>query len=225
MNIANNILKHSLQNVYFLTGTALAGKTTMVTELSKKYGFVPYHEDWNGRSFTEFKSICDEKYQPQSTNRPNIDREAYYSRTVEEFLTEADRAKSKNDSNDEYIEFAIIDLIKLSQNDRVITDLCIPIKLLTEISDYSRVACMLASPELVNCENYGKRESHRAFLDMLLSLKEPQKKIAVQDELFRIYVERTFDEVEKSKLFSIVRTEESTIENTLKLLEEHFQLI
>lgn len=35
MNIANNILKHSLQNVYFLRGTALAGKTTMSKALVK----------------------------------------------------------------------------------------------------------------------------------------------------------------------------------------------
>jgi tRNA A37 threonylcarbamoyladenosine biosynthesis protein TsaE len=39
MNIANNILKHSLQNVYFLTGTMLAGKTTMSKALAEKHGF------------------------------------------------------------------------------------------------------------------------------------------------------------------------------------------
>ena len=41
MYIAENILKNSLQNVYFLAGTALAGKTTMTKILSEKYGFIP----------------------------------------------------------------------------------------------------------------------------------------------------------------------------------------
>ena len=43
MNIAENILKHSLQNVYFLAGTALAGKTTMTALLSKKHNLIPYY--------------------------------------------------------------------------------------------------------------------------------------------------------------------------------------
>jgi hypothetical protein len=93
---------------------------------------------------------------------------------------------------------------------------------LTEISDYNRIACLLAAPELVTCENYGKREDHREFLECLLSLSEPEKKIAVQDELFRIGVEKTYDDVRKYNLFSIIRNEESTVENTLKLLEKHF---
>ena len=221
MNIAANILKHSLKNVYFLAGTALAGKTTMTTMLAKKHGLTPYNEDWNGASFTKFKSICDEKYQPHSTRQSKTtDWEGHFGRTVEEFLSD----RAGRNTNDEYIEFAIIDLIKLSQANKIITDLCIPISMLTEISDYARVACLLASPELVNCENYGKRDSHKAFLECLLSLKEPEKKIAVQDELFRIGVHETMDEVRKSGFFSIVRTKDSTVENTLKLLEDHFRL-
>ena len=220
MNIAENILKHSLQNVYFLAGTALAGKTTMTALLSKKHNLIPYYEDWNGKSMLEFQSICNEKYQPQSNQHKHTDWEAHFGRTVEEFL--ADEARSENDNA--YLQFAIIDLIKISQNNRVITDLYMPISLLPEISEYSRVACLLASPEIVNCENYGKRESHKSFLDCLLSLKEPEKKIAVQDEVFRIGVERMFEEVRKNNLFNIVRTEESTIEDTLEKLEKHFQL-
>ena len=218
MHIAENIIKHSLRNVYFIAGTALAGKTTMTKTLSEKHGFIPYYEDWNGEGFLEFQSVCDEKYQPQPVKKK--DYEMYFGRTVEEFL--AEKAESKRDY---WIEFAIIDLIKISRDCRVVTDLYIPIKLLAEISDYSRVACLLASPELVTCENYGKRESHKAFLDCLMSLKEPEKKIAVQDELFRIGVEEICEDVRKHKFFSIVRTEESTVDSTLKMLENHFCLM
>ena len=34
MNIGNNILRHYLQNAYFITGTAYAGKSTMVKMLA-----------------------------------------------------------------------------------------------------------------------------------------------------------------------------------------------
>ena len=221
MNIAENILKHSLQNVYFLAGTALAGKTTMANALVEKYGFVFFSEDWGSDNFKEFRSICNEKYQPYSAKKKAVtDWEAFFGRSVDEFLEE----RTGRGENDEYVEFAIIELIKLSQNAKIVTDVLVPIPLLAEISDYNRIACLLAAPGLVNCENYGKRDSHKAFLDCIMSLKEPERKIAVQDELFRISTEKTYREVREHNLFSIVRDENSTVENTLTLLEEHFGL-
>lgn len=38
MQIANNILRHYLRNVYFITGTAYAGKSTTVKMLAEQYG-------------------------------------------------------------------------------------------------------------------------------------------------------------------------------------------
>lgn len=185
MNIANNILKHNLQNVYFLTGTPCGGKSTAARELSKKYGFVHFNDNWHEDSFKVWQSIIDEKYQKKASKRQAItDWEAHFSRSVEEFLADGDY-----NGYDEYLEYAVIELIKLSQNNNVVADVCFPIELLTEISEYNRIACLLADPELVTCENYGKREDHREFLECLMSLKEPQKKIATQDELFRINVE------------------------------------
>ena len=221
MNIANNLLRHNLQNVYFLAGTALAGKTTMSKEISRKYGFLHFNDNWHEERFTIYRSICNEIYQPQSTKKKETtDWEAFFGRSVEEFLAD----NGEYGEYDEYIEFMIIELFKLSQNNRVIADIGIPIKLLIEIADYNRIACLLASPELVNCENYGKRDDRKEFLECILSLKEPEKKIAVQDELFRINVEKTYEDVRKYQLFNIVRTEESTIENTLTQLEKHFCL-
>ena len=219
MNIANNILKHSLKNVYFLNGTALAGKTTMANELSKKYGLIHFNDNWHEDRFAVYRSIIDEKYQPKSTKKKGTtDWEAFFGRSAEEFLAD----NENGGEYDEYIEFMIIELIKLSQNNRVIADVGIPIKTLVELSDYSRIACMLAAPELVTCENYGKRDDHKEFLECILSLKDPEKKIAVQDELFRIGVEQAYADVRDYRLFSIVRTEDSTIEKTLELLEKHF---
>ena len=40
MKIENNILKHYLKNVYFITGTAYAGKSTAVKMLSEKYDMI-----------------------------------------------------------------------------------------------------------------------------------------------------------------------------------------
>ena len=220
MNIANNILKNSLKNVYFLAGPAMAGKTTMSGAFKEKYGFIHFNDNWHEDSFQIWTSLIDEKYQKKAFARGKLSNEEYFDRTVEEFLADDDYM-----GYNEYLEFAIIELVKLSQNNKVVADVGFPLDLLVEISDYNRIACLLVTPCLVTCETYGKREDHREFLDCILTLKDPEKKIAVQDELFRIGSEKAIEEAEKYNLFSITRTENSTIEKTLKLLEEHFQLI
>jgi len=218
MNIANNIIKHSLQNVYFLVGTACGGKTTMARALSKKYGYLHYNDNWNEDCFKVWQSIVDEKYQPDSSQRKEIDWEAYFSRSVEEFLAD----KRDNHGSNEYMEFSIIELIKLSQHGKVIADVWIDdMDFLLEISDYGRIACLLAPGELI-IRDYYKREDHRDFTECIKSLIDPETKFETQNELFRIGAQKFFDEAEKHKLFKIIRTDESTIEQTLGLLERHF---
>ena len=63
-----------------------------------------------------------------------------------------------------------------------------------------------------------------AFIDCINSLKEPDKKFAVQNELFKIAAHEEALRAEKYDLFTIVRNEESSIEKTLKILEKHFGL-
>ncbi|MCL2547172.1 MAG: hypothetical protein FWE06_08305 [Oscillospiraceae bacterium] len=227
MNIANNILKHSLQNVYFLTGTALAGKTTMSKAMVEKHGFVWFDENYNGEPFKAWKSICDEKYQPLQNERDkryNIqeqyDWDTHFERSAADIVAES----AGRNENDEFLEFVMIELIKLSQNNKVITDICAPLELLVEITDYNRIACLLTTPDLVTTINYGSRDDHRSYLEWIMSLNDPDKKIAKQDEVFRLGTEKMFEEVKKYNLFNVVRTEKSTIEGTLELLEEHFNL-
>jgi len=220
MNISENILKYNLKNVYFLAGTACGGKTTASKALSEKYGFVHFNDNWHEESFKVWQSIIDEKYQKNASKRQEVtDWEAYFGRTVEEFLAAGDY-----NGYDEYLEYAIIELIKISQSNIVVADVGFPMDLLTEISEYNRIACLLASPELVTCDNYGKREDHREFLECILSLKNPEKKIAVQDKLFRIGVDKIYKDVSKYSLFHIIRNEDSTVQNTLEQLEQHFGL-
>ncbi len=47
MNIENNILKYYLRNVYFITGTAYAGKSTAVKMLAEKYNMVFCGENYH----------------------------------------------------------------------------------------------------------------------------------------------------------------------------------
>ena len=220
MNIANNILKYSLKNVYFLTGTSCGGKTTMANAISKKYGFTHFNDNWHEDCYTQWRSIVDERYQKHAAKRKEItDWEAYFGRSVEEFLADSE---GYNES-DEFLEFVIIELMKASQNNTVIADVCVPISLVTELSDYNRIACLLAPAELTIRDHYS-RDDHKEFIRYIMSLSEPEKKLETQNELFRIGARKAFDDVEKYNLFSIVRSDGSTVEDTLKQLKTHFGL-
>ena len=227
MNIAENILKHSLKNVYFLTGTMLSGKTTMSKVLAEKHGFIWFDYNHNGEQFQKWESLCDKKYQPMQIARNkryneqgNYDWDAHFARPAEEIIAQ----ESGHSHNDEFLEFVVIELIKLSQHNNVVIDYCASLDILVEISDYNKIACLVTAPHLVTFRNYGSRDDHKDHYEWLMSLNEPEKKMAKQDEVFRIEAERIYREVRKHNLFSIVRTEESTVEETLKLLEEHFNL-
>lgn len=47
MKIDDNIIKYYLRNVMFITGTAYAGKSTMVAMLAEKYGLVQCGENYH----------------------------------------------------------------------------------------------------------------------------------------------------------------------------------
>ena len=221
MLIAENILKHNLKNVYFLVGTACGGKTTLAKELSKKYGFIHFNDNWQEENSKVWQSIINEKYQPKATKRREIDWEEYFSRSVEEFL-----ADNENDvhGDKEYIQFSIIELIKLSQNNKVIADVWIDdFGLLSEISEYNRIACLIAPGDLI-VRDYYKREDHKEFTECIASLKDPEKKFETQNELFRLGVNEMIKKAEKHGFFILMRTEDSSIEERLRLLEQHFKL-
>jgi adenylate kinase family enzyme len=221
MNIAENILKYNLQNVYFLVGTACGGKTTLAKELSKKYGFIHFNDNWQEENAKVWQTIINEKYQPKATSRREIDWEEYFSRSVEEFL-----ADEKNDvhGDKEYIQFSIIELIKLSQNNKVVADVWIDdFQLLSEISEYNRIACLIAPGDLI-VRDYYKRDDHKEFTECIASLKNPELKFETQNQLFRLGVKDMVDKAEKYGFFILKRTDDCTIEARLKMLEKHFRL-
>ena len=49
MNIANNILKECLKNVYFINGTAYAGKSAMVRMLAEKHDMIQCGENYHSK--------------------------------------------------------------------------------------------------------------------------------------------------------------------------------
>jgi nicotinamide riboside kinase len=82
MNIDDNIIKHYLKNVFFITGTAYSGKSTMCKMLADKFGLYHCGENYH-------LDIVDEIAIP--ARQPNIcyfktmkDWQEFLNRTPEE---------------------------------------------------------------------------------------------------------------------------------------------
>ena len=148
MNISNNILKHYLKNVYFITGTAYAGKSTAVEMLAKRYGMLQCGENYH---MTVSEAVATPQTHPDLCyNRQLTDWRDFVKRSPEEYerwIYAVGR---------EAAEFEVAELIAVSQKQKVIVDTNIPVDVLREISDYDHVAVML-SPQSMSVERFFDR--------------------------------------------------------------------
>ncbi|MFD0617731.1 hypothetical protein ACFQZR_09695 [Paenibacillus sp. GCM10027629] len=171
MVIANNIIKHHFENIYFITGSACGGKTTVSKFLANKYDLILY--SWDDR-FAEYQAIAHPNYQPAMSQRSNITSwEEYFMRPVEAF---ADWLAS---SFKEQTSMATVDLLRLSGNvggKKIIVDGFFTADILKEITDYSRVFFLLASEEVIR-HDYFNREEKREMLECINGLKNPNAAI------------------------------------------------
>ena len=220
MNIAEDILKYNLQNVYFLIGTACGGKTTMANAIANKYGYIHFNDNYHEENFKNYEKILDERYKDSSeyTESQNYDWEHHFNRPPEEYNASLKKGYL------EYIEYAIIEIIKMSQKNVVVADMWLPCDLTKQIVSYNRVACLLVPPELI-IKDYYERDDHRDIYEAIMRLKDPEKALENMNNVMRYGVQTTINDVMQSGLFYIIRNENSTVENTLDMLERHFGLI
>lgn len=214
MNISDNILKHNLKNVYFLAGTACGGKTTLSKIIAEKYGFYLYDE---GIFYNEHKKIASEIHQPRMTEK-FPDWEFYFNRPPVEY------SEWLSGSSAEELEMILIDLIKLSENQKVIVEFHEKPETVKLFTDYNRIAFLVAEPELV-IKDYYDRDGHREIYDCIMGLSNSAKTLENVNNMLIYGTNEMLERVYNSGLFYIKRDGNSTVENTLASLEKHFGLI
>ena len=220
MKIENNILKHYLKNVYFITGTAYAGKSTAVKMLAERYGIL----------------CCGENYHmaiSESVATPETHPDLCYNRSLTDWRDFVKRSPEEYERwiyavGREAAEFEVAHLIAVSQNQKVIVDTNIPLDVLKEISDYHRVAVML-SPQSMSVERFFDRNDpeKRFLLGVIDSCEDPE---AVMENyrrgLARINSREHYDEYAHSGFFTVVREDNGldTRQEVCDLLAKHFGL-
>ena len=221
MKIENNILKYYLKNVYFITGTAFAGKSTMVNMLAEKYDMI----------------CCGENYHSAVSDivaEPNVQPDLCYMKSLtdcKEFVTRTPEEYERwiYGTGREAAEFEIAELLSLAKEKKVIVDTNIPIDILKEISDYHHVAVML-SPQSMSVERFFDRSDpeKQFLLSVIDSCDDPESVMEnYKKGLARINSQEHYDEYANSGFFTLVREDDGkdTRESVCELLAKHFELI
>ncbi len=221
MNIENNILRYCLRNAYFITGTAYAGKSTMVKMLAERYGMTACGENYH-MAFAE--KAADPVTQPNLCYfRTMKNWEEFVRRTPEEY------ERWIYDVGREAAGIEVVELISLSaKGGKIIVDTNIPLDLLHEISDYDHVAVML-SPGSMSVERFFDRSDpeKRFLLEVIEGCEDSE---AVMENyrrgLARINSREHYEEFASSGFFTLVRedTDRDTREEVCEKLAKHFGL-
>ena len=221
MKIENNILKHYLKNVYFITGTAYAGKSTTVKMLAERYDMICCGENYH-MAVSEIVATP-ETHPDLCYNRSLTDWKEFVTRTPEEYerwLYAVGR---------EAAEFEVAEPIAISQDKKVIVDTCIPIDILKEITDYDHVAVML-SPQSMSVERFFDRSDpeKQFLLNVIDSCDDPAAVMEnYRQGLARINSKEHYDEYANSGFFTVVRENNGldTREQVCDMIAKHFGLV
>lgn len=221
MKIENNILKHYLKNVYFITGTAYAGKSTTVKMLAERYDMVFCGENYHS---TVSDLVATAEAQPDIYFLNSlVDWKKFVTRSPEEY------ERWIYGTAREAAEFEVAELLSLGRERKVIVDTNIPIELLKEISDYDHVAVML-SPQSMSVERFFDRSDpeKQFLLQVIESCENPESVMeSYRQGLAQINGKEHYDEYANSGFFTVVRQEQNndTREEVCNTIAKHFGLI
>ncbi len=219
IGIESNLLKSIFHNVYFINGTAYAGKSTAVKNLAERFGGICCGENYHDA----LTNLIDPVHQPNLCYFQTMSGwQEFINRTPKEYAAWIDG------SSREAAELEILHLIRISQQGKpVFVDTNIRPEILREISDYSRVAIML-SPQSTSVDQFFDRSDpeKQFLLQKIQEAENPEKTMAnfraCIAEINSIENYRAFEE---SGFFVLVRDENRSPEETCDILAKHFGLI
>ena len=214
MKIQDNVLKAYLKNVYFITGTACGGKSTAARALADKYGLTLYDID---KHFDGHQALSDAVNQP-NMNRHFADADAFFGRPVEEYR------QWLIDNTREQWDYVLLDLIRLSQDRPVVCDCHMTVEEARRLTEPSRVIFLIRDASCM-IEDYCNRPDHQGFRNYINSASDPQKAKENCNTVLRTLNEQRIADIKASEYRWIERTANSTVEQTLRLVEEHFGLV
>ena len=219
VSIESNIIRYVLKNMYFVNGTAYAGKSTIVRLLAEKYDGLCCRENYHD----EFMEAVDAQHQPNLSYFETMTSwQEFIGRTPEEYEAWI------TGGNREAADLEIVRLIQLSAQDKkVFVDTNIPIPILKEIADYHQVAIMLSPPSMSVERFFDREDEDKRFLYRQIQMAQDPVKAEenFRNCLAKVNSPEHYQEYAQSGFYTYVRGEDSTIAQAMAEIEKHFMLL
>ena len=216
--INDNIIKNLLKNVYFINGTAYAGKSTMVKLLAEKHDGICCGENYHEK----LMHLIDEINQPNLKYFDTMSGwQEFINRTPEEYNNWIQGCSQEASG------LEIIELIRLSESGKkIFVDTNISIEKLHKISSYNNVAIMV-SPQSMSVEKFFDRpdQEKQFLLSKIMEAENPAKTLRnFKACIAKVNSEENYNKLVNSGFFVHKRDGSKNIEQTLEILEDHFKL-
>ena len=211
-----------LSNVYFVIGTAYAGKSTLVKNLAKKHHGIALEENYHDAKLPELDS---REFPNLTYTRDLEDWHEFIRRTPDEYVTWIRNVQKECET----VELQMIEELLQkpeAQGKKIFVDTNICIETLHRISDTGHVLVMLSDPEISVRRFFERPDKEKQFLYQLM-MEEPDPQAALdnfREILTRINSQEAYDELLHSGFRVLLRDEERSQEETVRLAEAIFMI-
>lgn len=205
-------------NIFFINGTAYAGKSTMVKRLAEKYNGIACEENYHNALVS---GLDKDRFPCLAYTRDLQDWHDFVRRTPDEYEAWIRGVSAEC----EILELSILEQLS-TEDKRIFVDTNISIETLKQISDCDHVLIMLADPDISVNRFFERPDREKQFLYRLL-LEEDNPELAMENFrqcLKRINSREAYDSFLHSGFRVIVRDESRSIEDTLAMVEKEFGL-
>ena len=205
-------------NAYFITGTAYAGKSTMVRLLAEKYDGILCEENYHDALLPE---LSREEFPCVTYTRDLEDWHDFIRRTPEQYKAWIDGAAKEC----EILELRILEEL-VKQEKPIFVDTNISIETLKTVALPDHVLIMLADPDISVRRFFERPDREKQFLYRLI-MEEPDPGQAMDNYkqgLMLINSQKNFEHYLHSGFPVIHRDDSRSIEQTLTLVEKTFGL-
>ena len=206
------------KNVYFVNGTAYAGKSTLVNALAEKYNGIACEENYHNKLLPE---LSREDFPFLHYTKDLKDWHDFVRRTPDEYEAWINGVTKEC----EVLELRILEELR-EEKRPIFVDTNICVETLREISDHQHVLIMLADPGISVNLFFNRPDRDKQFLYRLM-MEEPDPDAALENFrqcLARINSPENYNAFANSGFHVLCRDENRTIEETLALAERHFGL-
>ncbi|MBR4461686.1 MAG: NUDIX hydrolase [Erysipelotrichaceae bacterium] len=210
--------KKRFENVYFINGTAYAGKSTMVKLLAEKHHGIACEENYHDALLEELDK---EEFPCLCYTKDLEDWHDFIRRSPEEYKAWIDGVSKEC----EILELRILDEL-VKENQLIFVDTNISMETLKEIAEPDHVLIMVADPMISVNRFFERPDREKQFLYRLI-MEEPDPEAAMENYrqgLMLINSQENYDHLVHSGFRVIERDEERSIEETLSLVEDAFGL-